>query len=161
MANYTTEQRVRNALGAIGSSNIRSQVIQEAIDQATSLCKSCLGKTLTDKIDTAQTGSTDVAKAESTASIIRTIATDMAAWLTITSQHSMDSSVDNNFTERYEKAQEWLQDIADGVKDIVEIDSQMTPESNTDGFQPAFQEDDPINHEIDGDRLETIDDNRD
>ena len=147
-------------MGSRSSNDFKADVIEEAVDNATAFVKGKLGKEIAAKVDAAQSGATDEAKSESTDSVVRMIASFIAAHFAYTAQFGAKADSDSDFSTNYEKATVWLDEIRDGKMDIPGIEINLLPKSTTQDYQPAFQVDDPVQHDIDSDRLDDITDDR-
>ncbi|MDB4311886.1 hypothetical protein N9937_00510 [bacterium] len=159
MADYTTEERVRRTLGDTGSASIQSDIVVEAIANATDTIKLTIGTAMTELIDEQQT--TDGGTADNTNRPIRMLCSMLAAHLAYLAVHGRSADQDDSFSQDWEqRSLEMLDRIAE-TGQIPGISRSLLPESNTQSYHPATGVDNERNWDYDKDRQDATTDERD
>ena len=102
--------------------------------------------------------------------LVKTISEDITSYFTYRSLFSSDNQNLNEWTDKYKESIQMLDDIRNGDMDLIDENGNIIGEketsdvdkieSTTQDYQPFFDEDEPIEWAVDGDKLTNIKDNR-
>jgi len=161
MGNYSEPEEVRGTGGvlvAVGTNVINGTAVNRHIVRADNIINTKLNKRYTVPFGTGT----------STPPIIKTISTDIAAFFVMRSLFTKDNVNINDWVDDLKKtAEDMLDAIAAGdtkLKDVNDVTITQLEvndlHSNTKDYHPIFNLDDNLNHKVDQDRLDDIEDAR-